>query len=125
MLTALGWILGIVAIVVFIGWIVLKVLIAWHEAGKQSSPLTTIRGGDSYNAFDEGWKRLDRSHQLDHLKWDLKDAERLMKLEEKAHDLKRRYDQRSLKGSSYSAEVEEAIRRIFDEVEELKRGGVS
>ena len=61
--------------------------------------------------------RFRREKQLWHLKRDLEHAEWLMKLEEQAHALRRRYADRR---APYSSQVEDDLTAILTRIDALK-----
>jgi hypothetical protein len=63
-----------------------------------------------------------RASKLRHLKRDLEQTEELMRLEQKAHELREQYEKDGRKGRKYSPELEELFRKAREDVERMKRG---
>ena len=80
---------------------------------RQTAPFAPAR----YDSIAEEEVRIRREQQLWHLKRDLEHAERLMKLEEQAHALRRRYAARR---AAYSSQVEDDLTAILARIDALK-----
>ncbi len=64
-------------------------------------------------------KRLARQKRLYHLDTDIRHAQELMRLEERAQELRAEYARRR---APYYHDVEQELQDIFDQIEGLKRG---
>ena len=82
-------------------------------------PSAALPAAARYNYLAEEDLRFRRQKQLWHMKRDLEHAEELMKLEEQAHALRRRYAERR---AAYSSQVEDDLTAILTRIDAFKRG---
>ena len=121
MLAAVGWIIaGILALVlVALGLAVMFFARAPYESDEQVHRTVAPQGFNLEGMFDRIDKHTKRGCRLLYLERDLRDAEKLMEIEEEAQRLRARYASRQ---APYSRDVEDALGNIFVDIDDLKRG---
>jgi len=127
MSTATIVVLVVLAVVVYL----LYLFVRWLYT---PVPLHSVIGGgllgsslvesmqETERSLHENNIRDARASKLRHLKRDLEQAEELMELEQKANELRARYQRADRKRRPYPPEVEELLRQAREDVESMKRG---
>lgn len=115
-----GWGVSLIALLGVLVWLVTEQTCSIAEvqallAKAEANPLARFEKVRD----EEEEKRLARQKRLYHLDTDIRHAQELMRLEERAQELRAEYARRR---APYYHDVETELQDIFDQIEGLKRG---